>query len=226
MLLAITEAKREAARKKNNLPEDDLQILWILTPTASERILSGFGATADADWLPGMHFLPVYGRTGIVVIHQLPPTPETLWLRLLGRGGVQKKAIDELESLSPDNPLRSTALELLYNLQQNLQLRQNSEKLESSDLELVMRLEPLYQQDREQAIREGEQRGIQQGIQQEIQQGRSAMIEDLLVVRFGELDEEITGIIEPLLVLQSGELVPLLLTLSREELLVRFGQPD
>lgn len=79
-----------------------------------------------------------------------------------------------------------------------------------------MRLEPLYQQDREQAIREGEQRGIQQG--------RRATIEDLLVVRFGELDEELTGIIEPLLALPSGELVPLLLTLSREELLVRFGQ--
>jgi len=215
LLVAITEAKREAARNENNLSEDDLQILWLLTPTASERILSGFGATADADWLPGMYFLPAYGRTAIVVIHQLPRTQETLWLRLLGRGGVQKQAIDELESLSPDNPLRSTALELLYNLQKNLRLRQN---LESSDLELVMRLEPLYEQDRKKTLSEG--------IQQGIQQGRRAMIEDLLVVRFGELDEEITGIIEALLALPSGELVPLLLTLSREELLQRFGQPD
>jgi len=55
---------------------------------------------------------------------------------------------------------------------------------------------------------------------------RAVALEDLLVVRFGELDEEITGIIQPLLVLQSGELIPLLLTLSREELLMRFGQPD
>jgi len=77
-----------------------------------------------------------------------------------------------------------------------------------------MRLQPLYQQDREQAIREG------------VQQGRRAMIEDLLGVRFGELDEELTGIIEPLLALPSGEFMPLLLTLSREELLQRFGQAD
>ena len=81
-----------------------------------------------------------------------------------------------------------------------------------------MRLEPLYEQDRKKTLSEG--------IQQGIQQGRRAMIEDLLVVRFGELDEEITGIIEALLALPSGELVPLLLTLSREELLQRFGQPD
>ena len=219
LLLAITEAKREAARNDIQLSEDDLQILWLLTPTASERILSGFGAKEDADWLPGMYFLPTFQKTAIVVIHQLPRTQETLWLRLLGRGGTQKQAIDELESLSPDNPLRSTALELLYNLQENLRIRQD---LESWDRELFMRLEPLYQQDREQAIREGEQRGIQQGIQQ----GRRAIIEDLLEVRFGELDEELTGIIEPLLALQSGELVPLLLTLSREELLQRFGQAD
>ena len=85
-----------------------------------------------------------------------------------------------------------------------------------------MRLEPLYQQDREQAIREGELRGIQQGIKQ----ARRAFIEELLAARFGELDEKLTAIIEQLLALPSKEFMPLLLRLSREELLQRFGQAD
>jgi hypothetical protein len=38
-------------------------------------------------------------RTAIVVIHQLPETSETLWLRLLGRGSVQEQALIELQAL-------------------------------------------------------------------------------------------------------------------------------
>jgi hypothetical protein len=57
---------------------------------------------------------------GIVVIHQLPVTPETLLLRLLGRGKVQTRAISEVESLRSNDRLKSIILEQLYNLQQNL----------------------------------------------------------------------------------------------------------
>lgn len=98
-----------------------------------------------------------YLRTAIVVIHQLPRTQETLWLRILGRGRVQRQAIDELEALSSNHPFRKATLELLYNLQQNLVMSQIEE---SDDRELIMRLAPLYQQDREQAVLEGEQRLI------------------------------------------------------------------
>jgi flagellar biosynthesis/type III secretory pathway protein FliH len=80
-----------------------------------------------------------------------------------------------------------------------------------------MRLAPLYQQDREQAIREGEQIGEQRGIQQ----GQRQLIENFLRVRFGELDEEISALIDPFLALPPEELSAIMLqlaTLSREEL--------
>lgn len=159
--------------------------------------------------------MPEYLRTAIVAIHQLPSSSETLWLRIIGRGNVQKQAIDELEALTPDNSFRKAALELLYNLQQNLQLTQNQDE---EDRELLMRLAPLYQQDREQAIQEGEQRGLQTGIQQ----GERLVVENLLKVRFGEIDNELQAIIEPLLALSPEEFTPLLLQLSREELIDRF----
>jgi len=156
--------------------------------------------------------MPEYLRTAIVAIHQLPLIPETLWLRIIGRGNFQKQAIDELEALTPDNPFRKATLELLYNLQQNLQVTQNQDE---EDRELLMRLAPLYQQDREQAIQEGEQRGIQQG--------ERLVVENLLKVRFGEIDNQLQAIIEPLLMLPPEEFTPLLLQLSREELIDRFG---
>jgi flagellar biosynthesis/type III secretory pathway protein FliH len=85
-----------------------------------------------------------------------------------------------------------------------------------------MRLAPLYQQDREQAIQEGEQRGLQTGIETGIQQGERLVVENLLKVRFGELDNELQAIIVPLLALPPEEFTPLLLQLSRAELIARF----
>lgn len=209
------DLQRQANRNKTRILESDLPKLWILTPTASAQLLSGFGANPKNDYLPGIYFMPEYLRTAIVAIHQLPSISETLWLRIIGRGNVQKQAIDELEALTPDNPFRKAALELLYNLQQNLQVTQNQDE---EDRELLMRLAPLYQQDREQAIQEGEQRGLETGIQQ----GERLVVENLLKVRFGEIDNELQAIIEPLLALSPEEFTPLLLQLSREELINRF----
>ena len=177
--------------------------LWILTPTASDAILSGFGAKVDANWLPGMYFFPDYLRTAIVVIHQLPRTPETLWLRMLGKGKVQSQAIDELESLPTEHQFRSNALLLLSNLRSNLEV---SAEIEAEDRELVMRLSPILSQQLESAT----------------QQGQRQVVENLFKVRFGGLDEELSAIISHLLLLPPEEFTPLLLQLSRDELVARF----
>lgn len=67
-----------------------------------------------------------------------------------------------------------------------------------------------YEQDRVLAIKEGEQR----------------VVENLLRVRFGSLDDELLAIIEPLLALTPEEFTPLIVQLSREELLARFSQQE
>ncbi|MFB2875549.1 hypothetical protein [Floridanema aerugineum] len=74
-----------------------------------------------------------------------------------------------------------------------------------------MELSPLLLQWRDEALEEG------------VRRDRRATIENLLRVRFGILDEELSGIIEPLVELPSEEIAVLLLQLSREELLARFG---
>lgn len=196
--------QREANRNNTSVQDSTVPKLWILTPTASATLLSGFGATQGDNWLPGVHFMAEYLRTAIVAIHQLPRTQETLWLRILGRGRVQAQAIDELEALPSNHPFRRATLELLYNLRQNLRVNQSPE---DDDRELIMRLEPLYQQDREQAKLEGER----------------LVVENLLRVRFGSLDNELSAIISPLLALLPEEFTPLLMQLSREELIARFS---
>ena len=183
--------RRETTANKIKLQESEIPKLWILTPTISETRLSSFRTIQPEGWLSGVHFLADPLRTAIVVIHQLPQTLETLWLRLLGRGSVQSQAIIELQALPLDHPYQKTTLELVYNLRENLRVNQ---KLETDDRELIMRLEPLYQRNREQAKEEGRQEGKQEGRQE----GEKDLVLRLLHRRIGEIDalliERITGL--------------------------------
>jgi len=88
-------------------------------------------------------------------------------------------------------------LELLYNLQENLRINQSRET-ETEDRELIMRLAPLYQQDRELARQEGEQRGLQLGEQQ--------LIIRQLNRRIGEIESSLIQKIQKLSVEQLEEL--------------------
>ncbi|BAZ36713.1 hypothetical protein NIES4101_26330 (plasmid) [Calothrix sp. NIES-4101] len=160
-ILKLLEVKsglrREAKANQTKLQEETIPKLWVLTPTASPAILSSFNVNQKEGWLPGVYFLGDALRAAIVAIHQLPRTPETLWLRILGRGRVQEQAIVELQALPLNHPYQQATLELVYNLRENLRINQ---ELDEDDRELVMRLEPLYQRDREQAVIDGEQRLI------------------------------------------------------------------
>ncbi|MDD1433517.1 DUF4351 domain-containing protein [Dolichospermum sp. ST_sed6] len=181
--------RRAAKREQTNKTKIEIPKLWILTPTASKNIISGFSGTINPDSLTGIYHLPKSLHTAIVVIHQLPPTQETLWLRLLGRGTVQKRAIDELAALPLNQPYVKITLELLYNLQKNLKINQSSQ---TEDQELIMRLAPLYQQDRELAKQEGLQEGLEKEQRLIIRQlnRRIGEIDSLLIQKVQELPVE------------------------------------
>ena len=82
---------------------EPLPQLWILTPTASNTLLSSLGAVPSPTHPAGVYATPTALGTFIVAIHQLPVIPETLWLRLLGRGTVQQRAIEAVLQ-RPDKP--------------------------------------------------------------------------------------------------------------------------
>ncbi|NEO02575.1 MAG: hypothetical protein F6K50_46700 [Moorea sp. SIO3I7] len=66
-----------------------------------------------------------------------------------------------------------------------------------------MRLSPLLLEKLEAATQSGIQQGIQQGMQQGLRMERTAIIENLLRVRFNSLDDQLRGIIEPMLSLSN-----------------------
>ncbi|MGB7415721.1 MAG: hypothetical protein WA902_16060 [Thermosynechococcaceae cyanobacterium] len=128
--------------------------LWILSPTLSEDMLSDFGAEPERGWLNGFYFLPPAFQTVLVALHQLPVTESTLWLRLMGQGGFQRRAIAELLALPKDHPLQQRTIEHLAVLQTNLQARENINEEESI---LATNLIPVYEHWRQETLQEERQ---------------------------------------------------------------------
>lgn len=221
--------RQQARQNKPLLDEEELPQLWILSPTASAKMLGGFRAEEEDDWPQGVYLFGPSSKVAVIAIHQLPRTPETMWLRMLGKGRVQKEAIAELRDLPEDNQFRVNALELVYNLLSILEARQD---LEREDEKLLMELSPLYTQRLEnatqtgiqQGLQQGLQQGIQQGIQQGTQQGQRLMVESMLRVKFGEAlkQSELNQIIDALTRLPALESTRLIMQLSLEKLLERF----
>jgi hypothetical protein len=214
------DLERQAKRNETRINETELAQLWIFTPTASVDILESFNGTMDeTNWGKGIYFLSTGLKTVVVAIHQLPSTPETLFLRVLGRGKVQRQAVEELEALANNSPFLGDIIELVHNLIAVLSARQRQEHdIDQDDQELIMKLSQMYQQQLEEIKKQERQEGLDRGIERE----RRAMIESILQVRFGEVDSQLATIINPLIAMNREEFTPLLLQLSREELLARF----
>ncbi|OKH34732.1 hypothetical protein NIES2101_38575 [Calothrix sp. HK-06] len=207
----FAEIERKAKRDKTKVIEAELPRLWILSPTASKPLLKGFSATLDEGWIEGVYFCGEHWKTVIVAIHKLPRTPETLWLRVLGRGKFREQAVAEVQALPADNPLRSVAMNLLSNLKATLEVKQGKNK---EDEKFLMQLSPIYERD----LAEATQRGRQEG--------QCIIVENLLTARFGSLDPELLAIVQPIVNLPPSEYSRLLLqlaNLSREDLLTRFS---
>jgi hypothetical protein len=210
---------RKAKRENRNIAESELPILWILTPTFSSRMIAGLGANEILeDWVQGVYFLPNILKTAIVAIHQLPVNEDTLWLRVLGKGGTQKRAVEELTELPENNPFRENLLEILADWRKNLELRDNLSKEQE---EVIMNLSPAYLQQIEDWKQEGKQEGK---LEAELY-----FITSLLEGRFGSLDAELSGLVAKIANIPISERTRLLLSLgnlSREELLQRLGNEE
>ncbi|MDB9421076.1 hypothetical protein [Microcystis aeruginosa] len=219
----LAELQRQAKRENIPYNEENLPRLWILAPVVSQTILNGFGAALDPNWPEGVYFLPPLQRTAIIAINQLPVNPQTLWLRLLGKGKTQNQAVGELLKLPLGNNYRQNVIELLVSWRVSVEI-QNI--LEEEDREVFMTLSQTYlewkeavrRQARQEALEEGRQAGLQAGLQE----ARRGMIENLLQVRFGQLDDSFNPVIEGLLSLSPSESSRLLIESSRGDLFQRF----
>jgi hypothetical protein len=174
-----TAELERALAKSTNL--QDLH-LWIVTPTLSAAKLQGLGASANLELsTSGVFDLAPIFRTSIVVVHQLPKIPDTLWLRIFGRGKVFLWASQEIAIL-PSSRQKAEVFKLLGNLKTALDLKKNKTQEEE---EVMIQLQPAFIAQLEQAKSQGRNEGLIQGHNE----GEARMLLGLLQKRLGACPE-------------------------------------
>jgi Domain of unknown function (DUF4351) len=192
------ELQRQAERENRTISDalEGFPRLWVLTPSASDTLLRRLKLEADPNWPSGVYFASEADRTALVAINQLPATPDTLWLRLLGKGRTQHRAIAEVLALPLEDPSRLLVLQLLATWKISMEV---SEFIEQEEQELMMQLT--------QAYLEWEQRTEQRGIEQ----GERLLIQRQLSRRVGPLSPELQSRLETLALAQLESLAEALL---------------
>jgi hypothetical protein len=174
-------------QRRRQVPTNSLARLWILASRMDAPVIADFGGHPNPDWPAGVYLTAAELNTVFVVINQLPITPDTLWIRLLGRGKTLEEAITQLLTLPKDDNRRAQALKLLTNWRVSLQLKNPQEEEER---ELMATLSQAYLEWEQRTRAEGEQRGAQREA--------VALILGQLTHKFGTLPPAVAAQLEQL----------------------------
>lgn len=218
-LMKLFMVNAQLRNKNTNIPSTIPPHLWIIAAEVSDRILTDFGGIIDPEMGEGFYKLTKGFKTTIIAVEELPTTPETLWLRLMGKGRTQEDAIADLLMLPESDVKRSSALNLLVSWRINMEIM---EQVEQEERRILMALSQVYLEWEKQTKRLGIAEGIDQGLQQE----RQATIENIIQLRFGEIDQDLQVIIPQWMNLDQTEYTRLLLQLaqlSKAELIQYFN---
>lgn len=139
----------------------------VVTPSLSRRLRLDSGATLQS---AGILTLPVLLRTTLIVVHELPGGQDTLWLRLLGRGPVQARAMAEVIALPETHPLRGATLDAITDYRRFLQ---EAPSMTRADQELASNIDRLYPRWQDSVMAEGLARGREEG---RVAQARAALV--------------------------------------------------
>jgi len=187
----FAELNRQAKRENVSLDVESLGRLLIISTTVSQDLLDTFGATINpAIDCSGVYSFPKGWFGSIIAINKLPVTKETLWLRILGKGQIQRRAVDELLALPNTSEHKENTLRLIANWR-IITIKQTN--LIEEDQEIVMNLSTAYveweQKTLEQGRQEGEQRGEKRLIIRQINR-RFDVIPDALIEQIHQLSIE------------------------------------
>jgi hypothetical protein len=168
---------RAAKRRQETLTEGALPLLWLIMPTASDEIRQGFGFRKSR--IPGVYRSPKLDRVGLIVVHQLLVTEETLWLRVLGRSSNQEMAIQELVTKPDRSALYNSIEEILASYRAKLE---DNRSITPEDEEFIMNLSAAY-------IKK-----IEEAKEDALEEFKEAMV--LRLLREGSTDEFISSVLE------------------------------
>jgi hypothetical protein len=143
-----------------------MPVLWILSSGRPEGVLEGFAFAPLEGWPPGVYStaqtaVPVR----LVVLGELPPTRDTLPLRLMGRGAAAERAARELGALPRDAWERRILEPAMISLQKKIERVQASGHLTEEEREILVNGQKLIDAIENRGLERGRSEGRQQGLE-------------------------------------------------------------
>lgn len=167
-------------------PQTPLPTQWIISSGRPDTALSGLRFEPSPEWGPGIYGAPPLTFTRLVVAAELPPTRDTLLLRLLGAGPVLARALAELYLLPSGAPERALALPILLSLR--FEVSTDPTRRTEDEQEFFMSTQETVEKFIQQQRSEGRSEGRGEGVREDVV--------DLFVQRFGEPPADVAAIVE------------------------------
>jgi hypothetical protein len=192
--LVVHQERQLAARREGQNRRPPVPRLWVLSAGRPEAVLHAYEARPMPDWPPGFWHMRPAEPVHLVVVRELPQEPETLLLRLFGRGPTLAQALRELETLAPDTPEQRVVLPVVVAFRRAI----SHNDLEEHDMNAFQQLMAVYadiiheaqEKGVEQGIRKGRKEGRKEGQKEGLMKGERAVLVRLLTRRFGPLPRE------------------------------------
>jgi hypothetical protein len=109
------KASKDLANTKRleaKLSKPKLKFCWIIVALSSIKTLDSYQSKPHPKWGKGVYLLPEIERMGVVIIPELEKSPDTLWLRTLGKEKILTEAFLETIDLPFAHPKRNAIIDL------------------------------------------------------------------------------------------------------------------
>lgn len=151
---------KKARAADADAPMARFPLQWVLSAGRPARVLEAFEMTPlGGEWPDGVYTAVRWLRLRLVVVSELPRTPETLLLRLLGAGATLREAMRELLALPPDAWERLALVPLF--LKFRFELPQDPSQRTPEEEELIV----TGQEYVDRILNEGERKGRSAGME-------------------------------------------------------------
>jgi hypothetical protein len=161
-------------------------MMWAICAGRPTKAMKGLYLHPARDFPRGVYRGPPLLRLGLVVVSELRVTRQTLLLRLLGRGKVLKRAINELKALPDDARERSIALPLLLRLR--LEIPADASQRTADDEEFWMSTQDV--------VEVWERQVLERGVQKGRVEGRAEGLVAVYEARFGTMPPDLRAVID------------------------------
>jgi Domain of unknown function (DUF4351) len=157
MDLYVSGEKKAAKKRDEKFLDEQKPFTWILATACSEETLQSFGANPNFTFGSGIYRLVPGLRIGVVVIRDLPKTPETLWLRGLGKDNILTTAFADIRELPDTKRERNAIVEVCVKHFKYLTEKPSVSEEEADFMKTMQEIDTIYQSEMNRVRLEGRQ---------------------------------------------------------------------